>query len=67
MGIVIDAIISFVAVAFFLFLVIKLYNQFREENPAPAPADVQLLAEIRDELRAQRTGGAGGPLPPPTI
>lgn len=65
-GLVLDAIISFVAVAFFLFLAVRLYNQFREENPAQPPADVQLLAEIRDELRVQRTGGAGGPLPPPT-
>lgn len=61
-GLVIDAVISFIAVAFFLFLVVKLYNQFREQNPAPAPADVQLLTEIRDELRAPR---AGTSLPPP--
>jgi len=60
-GLVIDAVISFIAVAFFLFLVIKAYNhmQAREEakDPtapeAPAP-EVALLTEIRDELRASR-------------
>jgi large conductance mechanosensitive channel len=62
-GLVIDAAISFVAVAFFLFLVVKLYNRFRDQNPAPAPADIVLLTEIRDELRASRTGNS---LPPPT-
>jgi large conductance mechanosensitive channel len=62
-GMVIDAVISFVAVAFFLFLVIKVYNRYRAQAPAgPPPADVVLLTEIRDELRASR---AGGSLPPP--
>lgn len=60
-GLVIDAVISFIAVAFFLFLVIKAYNrmQAREEakDPtapeAPAP-ELVLLTEIRDELRARQ-------------
>jgi large conductance mechanosensitive channel len=56
-GLVIDAVISFVAVAFFLFLVIKAYNRFRESDPAAGPTDNQLLAEIRDELRAGRQSG----------
>jgi large conductance mechanosensitive channel len=61
-GLVIDAIISFVAVAFFLFVVVKAYNRMKAqaiaEKGADAPdspgADVVLLTEIRDELRAQR-------------
>ena len=52
-GLVIDAVISFVAVAFFLFLIVDAYNRMR-----PSEADVggdrgRLLAEIRD-LLAQR-------------
>ena len=53
-GLVIDAVISFVAVAFFLFLVVKAYNNFRRSDPAAGPSDNQLLTEIRDELRAGR-------------
>ena len=58
-GLVIDAIISFLAVAFFLFLVVKWYNRMRarsvaEEGPAALPDDIALLTEIRDELRARR-------------
>jgi large conductance mechanosensitive channel len=61
-GLVIDAIISFLAVAFFLFWVVKAYNAMKEraarqkgpESPeAPAP-ELAVLTEIRDELRAQR-------------
>ena len=60
-GLVINAVISFLAVAIFLFLIIKAYNrmQAREEakDPtapaAPAP-DLVLLTEIRDELRARQ-------------
>lgn len=52
-GLVIDAAISFVAVAFILFLFIKAYNNFvaknREEGEV-APTEVELLTQIRDEL-----------------
>lgn len=55
-GLVIDAAISFVAVAFFLFLVIKAYNKYASaptaEEPA-GPTEIDLLTEIRDSL-AQR-------------
>ncbi len=53
-GLVIDAAISFVVVAFILFLLIKAYNK----TQAPAveeeagPSEVDLLTEIRDQLRA---------------
>jgi len=57
-GLVINAVISFIVVAFILFLIIKAYNKYK--GPAETKAtEVDLLAEIRDELRAQRT------LPPP--
>jgi len=55
-GLVIDAVITFVFVAFFLFLVIKAYNNFKAKQPVEdtGPTEIQLLAEIRDELRAGR-------------
>lgn len=55
-GLFINAIISFVIVAFALFMVIKTMNRLKrqqeegpEEEPAP-PKEVQLLEEIRDAL-----------------
>ena len=55
--------VTFVLVAFVLFLLLKVYNRAvaAEVDPlAPvAPTEVALLTEIRDELRAHRdTGGA---------
>jgi large conductance mechanosensitive channel len=55
-GLFINNVISFLIVAFVLFMVIKAMNQLRrkqEESPAeePPPArEVQLLEEIRDAL-----------------
>lgn len=55
-GLFINAVISFVIVAFALFLLIKSMNSLRrqqEERPAEAPPparEVQLLEEIRDAL-----------------
>jgi large conductance mechanosensitive channel len=54
-GLILDAIVNFLAVAVVLFLIIKAYNSFRakEENEAPVDTELSLLTEIRDELRAQ--------------
>ncbi len=54
-GLVIDAIISFIAVSFILFLLINAYNRLRPAGePDVSPAtEVALLTEIRD-LLAQR-------------
>jgi large conductance mechanosensitive channel len=55
-GVFINAIISFVIVAFALFLLVKGMNRLKrkqEEAPAeapPPPREVQLLEEIRDAL-----------------
>lgn len=52
-GLLIDAIISFIIVAFILFVIVKAYNQWtkaQEENAGPS--EVDLLTEIRDQLRA---------------
>jgi large-conductance mechanosensitive channel len=54
-GLVIDAAISFAAVAFILFMLIKAYNKSKapEVEEAAGPSDVDLLTEIRDSLRAR--------------
>jgi len=51
-GLVIDAFISFVIVAFILFLIVKAWNK---SNPpeADGPSETDLLIEIRDALRAR--------------
>jgi len=58
-GVFINAVISFLIVAFSVFLVVRSFNKLKrkeEEAPAapPAPsAEEKLLAEIRDLLKAQ--------------
>ncbi len=54
-GLVIDAIIAFFLVAFFLFLIVKAYNAWKKNDPNAGPSDNELLAEIRD-LLARREG-----------
>jgi large conductance mechanosensitive channel len=64
-GVVIDAIIKFIIVAFVLFLVIKAMNSAKrkeEAKPAPVaqiPPQEALLAEIRDLLRRQQVPPRG--------
>jgi large conductance mechanosensitive channel len=51
-GLVIEAIIDFILVALVLFFIVKAYNHWkREEDAAAGPSEVDLLTEIRDELR----------------
>ena len=53
-GTFINTIITFIIVAFAIFMVIKLMNRLQkkqEEAPAAPPADVVLLTEIRDLLK----------------
>jgi large conductance mechanosensitive channel len=55
-GVFINAIISFVIVAFAVFMVVKAVNAARRQPPAapPAPTPTEaLLAEIRDLLKAR--------------
>lgn len=53
----IAAVISFIVIAFVLFLIIKLMNSARKKEeakpaaPAPPPEDIKLLTEIRDLLK----------------
>lgn len=56
-GLVIGAVIDFVAVAVVLFLILRAYNNMKSraaanQPPPPAgPTEVELLTEIRDSLR----------------
>ena len=59
-GVFFNTMISFVIVAWAVFLLIKAMNRLKREEPAPAPAappeppeDVKLLREIRDALRSR--------------
>ena len=52
--------VDFFIIAFCIFLIIKGMNTFRKKEeaapaaPAPTPEDIQLLREIRDELKKGR-------------
>ncbi len=54
-GMFINTVISFVIVAFAVFLLIRAINRLKDTEPPPPPAappeDIVLLREIRDELR----------------
>jgi len=51
-GLVIQAIVNFVIVAFILFLIVEAYNKMKAEDEAAAgPTEVELLTEIRDALK----------------
>jgi len=53
-GLFLNTVIQFVIVAIAIFLVVKLMNRLtrkEEAAPAPPPADVVLLTEIRDLLK----------------
>ncbi len=56
-GLVIDAAISFVVVAFILFLLVRAYNNMKadEEEEDSGPSEVDLLTEIRDQLKANNS------------
>lgn len=56
-GMAITALVKFIAIAFFLFLVVKAINKTKKKEaeapaaPAAPPEDIVLLREIRDALR----------------
>ena len=51
-GLVINAVVKFVAVAFVLFMLVKAYNNMKAPEEADdGPTEVELLTEIRDSLR----------------
>ena len=53
-GTFLNALISFVIVAFVLFLVVKAYNRaFPKKEAAAGPTEIELLTEIRDALSSR--------------
>jgi large conductance mechanosensitive channel len=59
-GVFFNAMVSFIIVAWAVFMLIKLMNRLGREEPAGAPAappeppeEVKLLREIRDQLKAR--------------
>ena len=53
-GLAISAIVKFIIIAWFLFMVVKAINRKKKEAPAAPPAppeEVVLLREIRDALK----------------
>lgn len=65
-GRVLTALINLVLIGLVLFFVVKAINRMRAPTPAkPAvETDHDLLAQIRDELRASRVrGGSSAPVP----
>jgi len=53
-GAFLNALISFVIIAFAVFLVVKAYNAMKAESDDSGPTEIDLLTEIRDELRVPR-------------
>ncbi len=55
-GVVLTQIISLIIVGLVLFMLVKAYNRIRRpiEVAQPGPNEIDLLTEIRDELRARR-------------
>ncbi len=55
-GVVLTQIISLIIVGLVLFMLVKAYNRIRRpiEVAPPGPNEIDLLTEIRDELRARR-------------
>jgi large conductance mechanosensitive channel len=53
-GLVIDAVIDFLAVAVVLFFIVKAYNHWKASDEEAAPTEVELLTEIRDAIRQQQ-------------
>jgi large conductance mechanosensitive channel len=50
-GSFLQACVNFVIVGFVLFLIVKAYNRAFPKDEAAGPTEVELLTEIRDELR----------------
>lgn len=46
-----SAVVKFVLVAWVLFWIVKIANRFKKPAEQAAPTEIQLLTEIRDELR----------------
>ena len=70
-GLFINAVISFVIMAFALFILIRVMNAMKKKEedapgmPVTPPRQEVLLTEIRDLMAAGQAPTSGGPPPPP--
>lgn len=67
-GAVITALVTFIAVALVLYLIVRAYNRVQrrqpdEPEPQAEPEDIVLLRQIRDALTARSTQAATPPPP----
>lgn len=53
--------VTFLSIAFVLFVLLKMYNRATGSEPTAPPTDTVLLSEIRSELQAIRRQGEAGP------
>ncbi len=53
-GSFITDLITFILVAIVLFLIVKSYNKLMRRTPQAADTEIDLLTQIRDELRARQ-------------
>ena len=62
-GLVINAIVSFIVVAALLFLILKAYNKVTHGQATAPPSEVALLGGILEEMRGLRAeiAAGGGP------
>lgn len=59
-GTFVQSVVDFIIIAFVIFMVVKLMNTIKRKQETPAaapvaPADVQLLTEIRDLLKGKNS------------
>jgi large conductance mechanosensitive channel len=53
-GIALQSFIELLIIALVVFLIVRVYNKFRNQAPADPSAQEKLLTEIRDLLKAQQ-------------
>ena len=67
-GVFLTAVVSFLAIAFTVFWMLKAYNRLTHGEASAPPNEVVLLTGILEEMRGVRsdmaTGSAGGGAPP---
>jgi large conductance mechanosensitive channel len=56
-GAFLSVAVTFVSIAFVLFLLVKIYNRATGSEPTPPPTEVALLGDIHAELQAIRKQG----------
>jgi large conductance mechanosensitive channel len=56
LGAFLTAVLNFLIIAVVLFLIVKAYNRFlKKEEAEHVSTDIELLTQIRDELRTRST------------